>query len=177
MAESKGGFLHQRFHETLTNVWLTPKELTDQLGPFDLDPCAADPRPYDIAKKNYCEADDGLSQPWKGFVWCNPPYSTETGKWLDRMAEHNNGIGLVFARTDTQAMQRALRSADAVFFIAKRISFLEGTPPHKVGTKNSGAPSVLLAWGDKAVDRLLALKEKRDGIFYYNDGQQLAKVA
>ena len=107
---------HEKPHEGATNVWLTPKDLIDALGPFDLDPCAADPRPFDIGTVNYTEADDGLSKLWVGYTWCNAPYGPWIGRWLDRMREHGNGIALVFARTDTRAMQSALQAADAVFF-------------------------------------------------------------
>ena len=56
--------------------WPTPQWLADQLaaefGAFDLDPAASP----DNAKAPvfFTEADDGLSQPWKGRVWLNPPY-------------------------------------------------------------------------------------------------------
>ncbi len=51
---------HEKPFEGATNVWLTPRDIIDGLGPFDLDPCAADPRPFDIAATNYTEAQDGL---------------------------------------------------------------------------------------------------------------------
>lgn len=28
-----------------SDIWLTPPHILDALGPFDLDPCAPDPRP------------------------------------------------------------------------------------------------------------------------------------
>lgn len=45
-----------------TNVWLTPRYVLDLLGQFDVDPCAATVRPWDCARINYTEADNGLSQ-------------------------------------------------------------------------------------------------------------------
>lgn len=49
-------------------------ELEDRLGaPFDLDVAAAAHNAK--APKFYTIEDDGLSQPWRGNVWCNPPYS------------------------------------------------------------------------------------------------------
>jgi hypothetical protein len=158
---------HEKPYEGATNVWLTPKDLINDLGPFDLDPCAADPRPFDIGKLNYTEADDGLSKPWSGFTWCNPPYGPWVDRWLKRMHEHANGIALVFARTETKAMQAALHAADAVFFLASRLTFLRGRPPFKPGDQNAGAPSVLLAYGDLAIARLESLSRKRPGMLYY----------
>jgi hypothetical protein len=35
-------------------------------------------------------------------VWLNPPYGTSTARWLARMAEHGNGIVLIYARVETR---------------------------------------------------------------------------
>lgn len=37
--------------------WLTPKGIIDALGPFDLDPCFSDPRPWDTATIHFAEQD------------------------------------------------------------------------------------------------------------------------
>lgn len=95
--------------------------------------------------------DDGLSQQWEGFVWCNPPYGKETPKWLKKMAEHNNGIALIFARTDTRMFHDYVFNADAILFIKGRLSFCN-VKGEKGGT--AGAPSCLVAYGPEAVDRL-----------------------
>ena len=84
-----------------TNEWLTPPEWIHALGPFDLDPCAPIECPWPTAARHYTMLDNGLMQPWEGFVWCNPPYGRSTAKWLQRMADHGNGIALTFARTET----------------------------------------------------------------------------
>jgi hypothetical protein len=81
-----------------TDVWLTPPYVIEALGEFDLDPCASVDRPWDTAKSHYTIEDDGLLQPWFGRVWCNPPYGPKLGPFLRKMAEHENGIALVFAR-------------------------------------------------------------------------------
>lgn len=44
--------------------WLTPQNILNALGPFDLDPCAPINRPWDMAARHYTVADDGLSKPW-----------------------------------------------------------------------------------------------------------------
>lgn len=125
---------------------LTPRHVLDALGPFDLDPCSPIKRPWDTAAKHYTIIDDGLTQPWHGRVWCNPPYDRETGKWLDRLAAHGHGIALIFARTDTVMFQRAYRQADSVLFLAGRLTFCKvDGKPHPA---NSGGPSVLLGYGE-----------------------------
>jgi hypothetical protein len=159
---------HEKPFEGATNVWLTPKELIDALGPFDCDPCAADPRPFDCATVNYTEADDGLSKRWNGFAWCNPPYGPWIGRWLDRMRQHGDGMALTFARTETKAMQSALHAADAVFFLAGRLTFLRSAPPFEPAKQNAGAPSVLLAYGEIAAQKLLDFSTSRAGVFYRN---------
>lgn len=88
--------------ETGKDEWLTPPEIVRSLGDFDLDPCSPINRPWDTAKKHLTVIDDGLNQEWNGSVWCNPPYGKEAVKWLEKCAEHNNCIALVFARTETK---------------------------------------------------------------------------
>lgn len=126
--------------------WLTPPWLVQSLGVFDLDPCAPIKRPWETALKHYTREDDGLAKAWLGRVWLNPPYGTETGKWMERMAEHGNGIALIFARTDTDAwMESVWPHAAAVLFIHRRLTFhtVDGQP----GEHNGGAPSALIAYG------------------------------
>lgn len=132
--------------------WLTPPVVIKAVGPFDLDPCAPINRPWDTAKKHLTINDDGLRAPWEGFVWCNPPYGPKTGDWLARMAEHNNGIALVFARTETRAFHRHVwRKACGIFFFSGRLSFFHVTGKQG-GT--AGAPSCLIAYGGFAMTRL-----------------------
>lgn len=145
---------HQRQVRGASDVWLTPRSIIDAVGPFDLDPCAApEPRPWPTASVHVVEAADGLSVPWHGFVWCNPPFGPEVGTWLARLAEHGNGIGLCAARTETRwFVQQVWRRADAVLFLHGRPTFCrpDGTP----GKDNSGAPICLVGYGKTAVERL-----------------------
>jgi hypothetical protein len=139
--------------ETTVNKdeWLTPPQVFQPLQPFDLDPCQPIDPPWLIASKGYTVEDDGLSQPWDGFVWCNPPYGRQTPKWIKRMSEHGNGIALIFARTDTIMFHEYVFTADAIFFIRDRLSFysVEGEQGGR-----AGAPSCLIAYGAEAVRRL-----------------------
>ncbi len=154
---SMGG--HQRA-SALKDEWLTPPHIIAALGEFDLDPCAPINRPWDIAKQHFTAMDNGLAHPWNGRVWCNPPYGLETAKWLDRLAQHGNGIALIFARTETRMFfDHVWRRADAVCFIEGRLHF-----HHVDGARaaaNAGAPSCLVAYGASNID---ALKSSRLGI-------------
>ncbi len=132
-------------HRGGTNEWLTPPAILDALRPFDLDPCAPVNRPWDTAEHHYTIEDDGLSLPWEGRVWLNPPYGNETGKWLARLADHGNGIALIYARTETKTFfDHVWSRADALLFLEGRLTFHR--PDGSIGP-NPGAASVLVAYG------------------------------
>ena len=127
--------------------WLTPPHVLQALGPFDLDPCAPVARPWPMAAAHYTAHDSGLTKPWRGRVWLNPPYGQETGRWMQRLAEHGNGIALIFARTETAIFfPWVWERATAWLFLKGRLHFhyVDGTR----AAANSGAPSVLVAYGD-----------------------------
>jgi len=125
--------------------WLTPPEIIKALGKFDLDPCAPIIRPWDTARHHFTIENDGLSCLWYGRVWCNPPYGLEAAKWLNKLAEHGDGIALIFARTETKMFfDQVWNKADSLLFIEGRLFF-----HHVNGEKakhNSGAPSVLISY-------------------------------
>lgn len=133
--------------------WLTPTPLVRALGSFDLDPCDA-PNHY-LARRTYLleRGENGLKLPWEGRVWLNPPYGIEAYPFLERLADHGNGIALVFARTETKSFVRYVwGSADAVLFIEGRLVFWDAD---KVPAKaNAGAPSCLVAYGRENVHAL-----------------------
>lgn len=154
MTGRKGMGGHHRPNRGEKDEWLTPPDIIKACGPFDLDPCApAAPRPWETAARSYTAVENGLSLPWTGMVWCNPPYGPDTWKWLARLAEHGNGIALVFARTETAGFFREVwGKAFALRFIEGRLFF-----HHRDGARasaNAGAPSVLVAYGPEAAYRL-----------------------
>lgn len=129
-----------------TEEWLTPRGIIEALGVFDLDPCSPVNRPWNTAKQHYTIKEDGLSMDWAGRVFMNPPYGTQTGKWLKKLSEHRNGIALIFARTETRNFFNYIwPKADAILFFRGRLSFyhVDGTK----GRSNAGAPSCLVAYG------------------------------
>ena len=132
----------------IKDEWLTPPSILKELGVFDLDPCAPKNRPWDMANHHYTIDDNGLEKNWFGRVWCNPPYGLKTKYWLQKCAEHNNAISLIFARTETEMfVEHVWKKASALLFIYGRLFF-----HHSSGEKaksNSGAPSVLVSYGDE----------------------------
>ncbi len=126
--------------------WLTPPHIIEALGVFDLDPCSPIDRPWATAANHYTLEDNGLNKDWAGRVWCNPPYGLEAAKWLSRLADHGRGIALIFARTETRMFFKEVwPKASAVLFIEGRLYFhyVDGSR----AKANSGAPSVLVAYG------------------------------
>jgi hypothetical protein len=93
----------------------------------------------------------------------NPPYGKETGRWLDRLACHGDGIALIFARTETEMFfEHVWTKANGVFFFRGRLHF------HRIdGTRakaNAGAPSCLVAYGNQNQDALANLDGRFEGV-------------
>lgn len=138
----------------IKDEWLTPPEILRELGQFYLDPCAPVVRPWSMAKHHYTIQDDGLLLPWFGKVWLNPPYGTMTSTWLEKLVLHGNGIALIFARTETDMFFRWVWDhASALLFIRGRLYFHHVTGERAAA--NSGAPSVLIAYGSECARLLM----------------------
>src|SRR5262245_35496438 len=130
---------------------ITPRWILDAIGPCDLDPAAADPRPWDCAAVNW--ATHGLDRDWFGFVYLNPPFDQYVvGTWISRLAAHGNGICLLHARTEAAWFEPIWQHAAAILFMADRIKFFR--PDGSEQPHNSGAPPILVAFGDEALQRL-----------------------
>lgn len=149
-----------------TTSWITPPEIIQVLGPFDLDPCASTPQPWPCASQSYTEQDNGLALPWFGNVWMNPPYDRdEITNWLQRMSEYGKGIALVFARTDRVDYH------DYIFPYAKALLFKQGritfyTPAGTRARANGGAPNLFAAYNKQNAERLADSGIK--GQLFYN---------
>ena len=90
-----------------SEIWETPQDLFDALDAefnFTLDVCALPENAK--CEKYYTPEQDGLSQPWSGNCWCNPPYGKDIGKWIKKAHEAsfygNTVVMLLPARTDTK---------------------------------------------------------------------------
>lgn len=138
-----------------TNEWLTPPHIIERLGPFDLDPCSADPMPWRTAARMLWHSDDGLSANWEGRVWLNPLYGTEAVKWLAKLADHGDGIAILFARTETEMFRRYVwERAHSVFFFYGRLHFHRPDGTRAKG--NAGGPSCLISYGTSNTARIRA---------------------
>ena len=136
----------QKNKKASSDEWYTPKWIIDTLGPFTLDPCSPKVRPFDTAIRHYCKDDDGLTQPWRGRVWLNPPYSRELlERFVRKMADHNNGIALLQNRQDNILWQEVIfPSAASMIFMRHRVKFI--CPDGRKSEPFFG--SCLVAWGE-----------------------------
>jgi len=134
--------------------WITPPEIKLPLGVFDLDPCSPVNRPWDTARIHYTIFDDGLIKPWVGRAWLNPPFNRyERPKWMKKMAEHNNGIMLIPAATETKAFaEHVWGKCAGILMLNKRPHFhyIDGSRANA----NSGCTLVLVAYGHDNFDLL-----------------------
>ena len=107
--------------------------------------------PWIPATRSISPSEDGLSQPWEGRVWLNPPYGPVGQRFIYRMADHRDGLLLIAARTETRAFQYAAKAADVVVFLRDRLWFVR--PDGTSGRASFG--SALLAYDLDCADALV----------------------
>jgi phage N-6-adenine-methyltransferase len=121
-------------HSSASDEWSTPQDLVDELAAefapngFTLDPAASDANHK--APHYYTQETDGLSRPWFGRVFLNPPFShRQIGAWMTKAQEEVESgraelvVCLVPARPDTQWWRSAVESAAVVRFLPSRITY------------------------------------------------------
>lgn len=133
-----------------TDQWSTPRWLVDacdaEWGPFDLDPAADEKNAK--APRFYTATEDGLHRPWWGRVWCNPPYGTVLGAWVERMAKAADSgeaevvVGCIPARTDTSYWHAYAMRAMEIRFLRGRVAFGEQAMP-------APFPTAIVVWHGK----------------------------
>src|SRR5215510_1243241 len=138
-----------------TSDWYTPPEYFKALGlVFDLDPCSPGPGHWVPAKKIYTIEDDGLTQPWFGLVFMNPPFGGRNGHvpWLKKFLDHGNGIAIVRAYTSSAWFHQYAVKAETMLFPKGKTKFIR--PDGSIGG-SPGHGVVLLAMGPVANQALL----------------------
>lgn len=137
--------------------WYTPPEIIHSLGEFDLGP-ATSLEAYRLnqsAKHFYTVWENGLKQEWFGRVWLNPPYSNPLQEqFLMKMAEHNNGIALVFAKVEAKWFHHVVfQHAIAIKFLYSRVKFFKPDGTQGLQPRHG---SMLVAYGEENARILLS---------------------
>lgn len=148
--------------------WYTPRWIFDAAHiAFDMDVASPmDPKMQHVPAKRYLTAvDDGLSTPWEGTVWCNPPYSGST-PWVEKWAAHDGAGMLLVPAVKSRWVGDMLTAADAITLLT--VEF------HRPGGQVSPIRwlNILAAKGDRCVGALarVAAADKHAAGGYFTRG-------
>jgi hypothetical protein len=133
-----------------SDEWFTPPHIFDALNlEFDLDPCSPGAGHWVPAWRIYTKEDDGLTAPWSGCVFMNPPFGGRNGHvpWLQRFLQHGDGVAIVRAYTSAAWFHDWAIRAETMLFPRGKTKFVR--PDGTVGG-SPGHGVVLLGMGDKA---------------------------
>lgn len=142
--------------------WYTPPEIFAALRlKFDLDPCSPGAGHWVPASAVFTKEDDGLSKPWWGCVFMNPPFGGRHGHvpWLQKFLAHGNGVAIVRAYTSSGWFHEWAVRADTMLFPRGKTKFIR--PDGSIGT-SPGHGVVLLGVGETANN---ALRQSGLGFF------------
>lgn len=108
--------------------WTTPRDLFLELHArfhFMTDVAASDEN--HLCDKYFTKENDGLTQPWFGPCFMNPPYGREIARWVEKASLEALGgslvVGLLPARTDTAWWQKFVAPYADIRFIKGRLKF------------------------------------------------------
>lgn len=148
--------------------WYTPQEIFAALGlMFDLDPCSPGLGHWVPALRIYIKEEDGLSQPWRGLVFMNPPFGGRHGHvpWLVKFLDHGNGVAIVRSYTSSDWWHDHMHRAEMVLWPRGKTQFVpseetrkrleaEAAAKGKVWRNAPGHGIVLIGMGSVACEAL-----------------------
>ena len=149
----------------MNDEWWTPAEVIEPvraaLGEIDLDPCThPDAQRVIRAANYYARPDDGLTLPWSGRVWLNPPYS-KPRPWVYRLLQMDNGAAAACILTATSAAGSEagllLLACASVIALPGRVRFRRGA-----GVGSAPRDASVIAFVGEPVN-VAALRAATDG--------------
>jgi hypothetical protein len=144
--------------------WYTPTIVIEAarqgMGVIDLDPASCvEANKVVKAGHFYTAADDGLSQPWSGRVWLDPPYAQPLiTQFIERLVtvweagEISQACCLVNNASETAWGQLLLQHANLVCFLKGRVRFW--APDRKVAAPLQGQMLTYFGTAKKGFDEL-----------------------
>lgn len=144
-------------HNSGDNEWYTPIEYItaarQTMGGIDLDPASSKEANAVVkAERFYTIEQDGLTHPWPGRVWLNPPYSTEwIGPFSDKLVSEYRAkrttaaCVLVNNASETDWFEHIAAQASARCDVHSRIKFW--APDKSVGAPLQGQTVLYLGKG------------------------------
>ena len=101
---------------TTTDDWYTPHWIFAAADiTFDMDVAApVDTEMQTVPAKRYLTVlDDGLTTPWAGTIWCNPPYSGST-PWVEKWAAHDGDALILVPAVKSRWIGTLLAATEAM---------------------------------------------------------------
>ena len=160
-------------HNSGDNEWYTPapfiKAAREAMGGIDVDPASCPLANETVeAAKYYTAEDDGLTRPWVGRVWLNPPYAQPLIRQFCeglvkryQEGEVRAACVLVNNGTETAWGQALLSCAAAVCFPKSRVKFYSPG-----GAKSSPLQGQLVAYFGDDADRFARAFEGLGEVLY-----------
>ena len=130
--------------------YYTHPDLVGALGPFDIDVCTGEFRPWSHAPINYTLKEDGLAQDWGGKkAWGNFPFDRYgITAWYKKFSDNNNGCALQIGKTDTQWFRGYVKPfATSMLLMDQRIYFYKRSGERHEA--NCGGAPIIVNYGEE----------------------------